>query len=171
MTTEKQKGWYWPWLLATGLLATVTVNTVMLFAANSDRNGVAVEPDYYKKAVAWDSTLALQLESNALGWRSDATLSRDDRPAASIATAGTVTVTLVDRAGEPLSGVNVAATLIHNTAPNDRVTIPLKESAPGVYTAFSRLSHLGRWELRLLASRGSDRFASILHPELVAGAR
>lgn len=168
---EKQKGWYWPWLLAAGLLATVTVNTVMLFAANSDRNGVAVEPDYYKKAVAWDSTMALQSESEALGWHVEASLSRDERPTASIATAGTVGVTLTDRDGAPLSGVNVAATLIHNTAPNDRITIPLKENAPGVYSAHSRLSYLGRWELRVLASRGAERFASILHPELVAGSR
>jgi nitrogen fixation protein FixH len=168
---EKQRGWYWPWLLAAGLLATVTVNTVMLFAANSDRNGVAVEPDYYKKAVAWDSTLALQAESEALGWRVDASLSRDERPSASIATAGNVSVTLTDRAGAPLSGVNVATTLIHNTAPNDRITIPLKETAPGVYSANSRLAYLGRWELRVVASRGSERFASVLHPELVAGSR
>lgn len=171
MTNTKQKGWYWPWLLAAGLLATVTVNTVMLFAANSDRNGVAVEPDYYRKAVAWDSTLALQSESNALGWRADATVSRDDRPTASLTTAGNVTVTLTDRTGAAVTGVDVAVTLIHNTAPNDRIAIPLKENAPGVYSAFSRLSYLGRWELRVLASRGSERFASILHPELVAGAR
>jgi nitrogen fixation protein FixH len=115
--------------------------------------------------------LALQAESEALGWRVDASLSRDERPSASIATAGNVSVTLTDRAGAPLSGVNVATTLIHNTAPNDRITIPLKETAPGVYSAHSRLAYLGRWELRVVASRGSERFASVLHPELVAGSR
>ena len=61
-------GWYWPWLLATGLLGIVAVNVTMLFVANSDANGSVVEPDYYRKAVQWDSTMAHRAASDRLGW-------------------------------------------------------------------------------------------------------
>ncbi len=171
MRPSRSPGWYWPWLLTLGLLATVTVNTVMLFAANSDRNGVAVEPDYYRKAVTWDSTLALQAESDRLGWRSEATLAREQGAEARTPSAGVVTLRLSDADGAAVTGAAVAGTLIHNSAPNDRITVPLKETEPGRYVAHSRLQYDGRWELRVVVARGSERFISILHPELASGPR
>ena len=72
-----KNGWYWPWLLVLGMSGIVGVNVVMLFVANSDANGVVVEPDYYRKAVQWDSTMAHRAASDLLGWTATVALSAD----------------------------------------------------------------------------------------------
>jgi hypothetical protein len=74
------RGWYWPWLLATGLLGIVAVNVTMLLVANSDANGSVVEPDYYRKAVQWDSTMAHRAESDLLRWTAAVSLSAGGPP-------------------------------------------------------------------------------------------
>ncbi|MEZ4456629.1 MAG: FixH family protein [Gemmatimonadales bacterium] len=56
-----------------GVLAiTVGANGYMLYEAN--RGMAAVEPDYYQKAVDFDSTMAQARRNASLGWRVDAAL-------------------------------------------------------------------------------------------------
>ncbi len=166
------KGWYWPWLLAAGMSGIVGVNTWMLFAANSDANGVVVEPDYYRKAVQWDSAMARQRESAALGWRATVRLSAV--PAAPLAASGlsapdptrALEVTLLDGVGAPLTGATVRATLIHNADAGRPVTAVLTELGEGRYAADPRLAHRGMWEVRIEAERSAARFLTSTRAEL-----
>ena len=49
-----KKGWYWPWFIGVLLVATAGGQGVMLYAATHDST-FALEPDYYKRAVAFDT--------------------------------------------------------------------------------------------------------------------
>jgi nitrogen fixation protein FixH len=167
-----RRGAYWPWLLAAALLFTVGANVVMLFAANSDRNGSVVEPDYYAKAVAWDQTMAERRASDLLGWTATAIVERSRSGADSAAVTGGVVVHLRDRAGAPVSGARVTAVAIHNVDAGHPIELALHERAPGVYGAGARIAHPGRWEVRVQALRDAARFGATLIVEAEApGAR
>jgi hypothetical protein len=63
----------------------------------------------------------------------------------------------------------VSVTAIHNLEPGARPEWTLREVRPGRYSAVVRPDHGGRWELRLVATRGHARFTEVLHAELVTG--
>ncbi len=157
-----KKGWYWPWLLVIGMSGIVGVNTVMLFVAGSDRNGSVVEPDYYRKAVAWDSTMALARASAALGWRAEVAL-----VAHAEATGGdSAVLRLVDRDGAAVRGATVRAVMIHNADAATHVDVPLRETAAGTYVGAAALAHTGLWEVRVDAVREREYFVATMHSEL-----
>lgn len=157
---KRERGWYWPWLVTAALSFTVGVNVVMLFAASGDGgNGYVVEPDYYRKAVDWDATMARQASSDALGWRATTSIAR-----ATADSAGLV-VQVTDRTGLPLEGARFTAVLLHNSDAGHPLHSTLVETAAGRYEAMMPLVHDGRWEVRLEARRDADRFMSTQHAE------
>ena len=162
---KSRRGAYWPWLVSAALLFTVGVNVVMLFAANSDRNGSVVEPDYYRKAVAWDSTMARRAASDRLGWTAAATL---ERRMGDQADRSAIVVRISDAEGAPVSGATARAVLIHNLDAGHPQQVELREQGPGLYTGTARISHPGRWEVRVEARRDEARFASVLFAEAAA---
>lgn len=176
MTTTR--GWYWPWLLAAGLLGIVGVNVTMFFVAGSDANGSVVEPDYYRKAVQWDSTMADRAASDLLGWTATVSLSAAEAVAGSAARAGAVRVTLADSAGVGVAGAAVRAVMIHNADAGRPIVLTLRDEGGGRYAATMPFEHSGRWEVRVRAERVStaresaartlERFAVIAHADLAA---
>lgn len=70
-------GALWPVALAGVLGLTVVANGVLLYTARSDT--VAIEPDYYRKALTWDSAMAQARQNIRLGWRVEARLEPDGR--------------------------------------------------------------------------------------------
>ena len=165
MTT---RGWYWPWLLAAGLLGVVGVNVTMLFVANSDANGSVVEPDYYRKAVQWDSTMAHRAASDLLGWTATVSLVADDAVPASGARVGMLRVTLADSSGAGVAGAMVSAVLIHNADAGRPLEFALRDDGEGRYGVGVPLAHAGRWEVRVSAERAGARFAVIAHTDVAA---
>lgn len=152
-----KKGWYWPWLLATGMSGIVGVNVWMLFVATGDANGSVVEPDYYRKAVAWDSTMALRAASDALGWSAELRLS-----------GALLVVRLSDAAGAAVIGATVQATLIHNADASRHVEVVLRDLGDGRYSGATALTYPGRWEVRIDATRGRAHYVATRHAELVS---
>lgn len=157
-----QRGWYWPWLVTAALLFTVGVNVVMVFAATSDRNGSVVEPDYYRKAVDWDATMARRAASDRLGWTAQAAL------AGTAGDSATLVVRVADRDGAPVASARFTAELIHNLAAARPLRVTLAERDAGRYEARVPVAHAGQWEVRLEARRDADRFLATLRPELRA---
>lgn len=147
-----KKGWQWPVLVTLALGFTVGVNVVMLFASKSDPNGTVVEPDYYRKAVDWDRTMARQAASKALGW--SATLTMGDVNLA----AREVRVALRDSAGVPLRDAEVSVTLIHNREASEPVLATLHAVGDGTYAGNALAARSGQWEVRITARRGTERF-------------
>lgn len=140
----------------------VAAHVVLLWAAR-DPAGSAIEPDYYRKALAWDSTLALHRAAEALGWSAEAALGPPGPGGA------TLELRLLDRAGAPLRGLWFHVEAIHN-AEGPRVATadlgsrerPAEPDAEGTYRMVLPIRRAGWWELRLDARRGRDRFVTSL---------
>ncbi len=147
----------WPIGVVVALAVNVAANVVIIRAANQPQSEV-VESDYYRKAVAWDSTLAERDRSAALGWRVDASMVRLAPGRARVA------VTLADSSGAPLTGADVTVTAIHNRSAASPVTAHLAADAAG-YAAELPLVHSGLWELRLTVKRGAERYETSLRRE------
>lgn len=154
-----KKGWHWPLLITAALLFTVGANVTMFFASGADPNGTVVEPDYYRKAVDWDRTMARRAASDSLGWRADAAFG------AAAENARALTVTLSDSTGVAVADAQVMVTLIHNLDAAQQVQVALQPQDGGGYGARVAAPRSGRWEVRVDARRGDSRFLATLHTE------
>lgn len=153
-----KRGWQWPVLITAALLFTVGVNVVMLFAAGGDPNGTVVEPDYYRKAVDWDRTMARRAASDRLGWTSAVSLG------ALIDGRRDLRLTLRDSAGAAVRDADVTVTLIHNL----EASTPLQgalSARDDVYAGALGASRSGQWEVRVEARRGTERYTATMRAE------
>jgi len=141
----------WPLALA-GVLGVTVVANVVLIRLAADSNGAVVEPDYYRKAVAWDSTAAVARASATLGWTVDVqTEPVDARGDARIL------VRVHDRAGRVVTGARTHIEAISNV----EATRPLgadMTAAGDAYVVTVPLRHGGWWEYRIGVTRGADVF-------------
>jgi nitrogen fixation protein FixH len=157
----KTSSW-WPAGIVVVLGVTVVANLALLRAASSP-DGLATEPDYYRKAVLWDSTQALARRSAATGWAASAGIERSG--------AGLVLrVTITDAGGAPVEGASVAVEAIHNLEAERHERLALVPERAGVYRAAMTSGRRGMWELRILARRGEDLFLGDLRREAPARA-
>ena len=152
----------WPLAVVAVLAVTIGANVVIYLLAR-DPGAAVVERDYYRRAVAWDSTMADERHSAELGWRLEAELG------ALGAGGAPLTVRLADRDGAPLSGAAVRVEAVHNLDAGRPVTAELAPAGAGRYTARLPLRHAGLWELRFTATRGGERFAQSLRREAAGG--
>jgi nitrogen fixation protein FixH len=154
-----------PWIagVIAVLLLTVGANAWVIWLAHG-RDAAVVEPDYYRKAVAWDSLRAAEERSAALGWTVDATLGRPDA-----AGEAALEVRLAARDGAPLEGASVTVAAIHNRIAGRAVRADLAPAAPGVYAARLPLGLRGLWELDVEATRGTERFIARLRRDTERG--
>lgn len=159
-----KKGIGWPIGVAMILGATVAANLVVMRLANDDP-AFAIEPDYYKKAVAFDSTLAEERRSLDLGWTAMSSLAKSVRDGES-----TLTVTLVDAHQQPVSGATVTVVALANARANDRLTASLQEVAPGRYQTDLAVHFAGQWEVRVDAVRGAEHFFASTRTDVPRGA-
>lgn len=151
--TKKQasKGGHWPWIIA-GLLVFNALATGTLVALANSSSGHAVEPDYYARAVAWDDEMAQQERNRDLGWQLSSALEPTDDGALALRT------TLQDREGAPVTGASIELVTFHRARAADRLTLALREQAPGVYRAAWRSPRRGAWELRYRVVRAGVVF-------------
>lgn len=156
-------GMGWPIGISAILAAFVIGNLALMRLANDDP-AMAIEPDYYKKAVAFDSTLAQEKRSAALGWAASTTIASVDGSRGPI-----VTVSLADAAQVAVQGATVTVTARYNARANDVLTDTLREASPGQYRARLAVTHAGQWEVRIDAVRGAEHFMTSTRAE-VSGA-
>jgi len=142
----------WPWAIGGVLGVTVAANIAVLWKAN-DEQVTAYEPDYYRKAVAWDSTLAQAGRNRALGWRIEARLLRVDEHDARLA------VTLTDSSGVAIRGAILTAEAIPIAHAGRRSSLALSER-DGRYLGELPLVYAGLYEVRLSAAGASRHFTA-----------
>lgn len=145
------KGSWWPIAMGGVLALTVAANGLLLFQATRN-GGMPIERDYYRKAVAWDSAMAQSVTNGALGWRIGATLD----------SAGSLSIELVDRAGNPVSGATVSVEGFAVAFVDGEFVAALTSDGGRRYGALVTLKHRGLHELRVRISRGGDRFTAVL---------
>jgi nitrogen fixation protein FixH len=112
-----------------------------------------VEPDYYQRAVDWDSTVARGQRSVALGWGTDVRLAPPEGGHAILS------VTLTTRNGVPLDSADVRAALSHNAEGAKVYEVRLLATGPGLYAARVPASVQGLWRVDLAATRGQDTYS------------
>lgn len=154
----------WPIGITLLLASSVAANLVLMRVAGNDPS-MAIEPDYYKRAVAFDSSMARERRSNALGWKAQASL---DAIAPDASTR--VHVSLLDATGEPIADATVRVVALFNARANDLQTVTLQRDADGSYSAPIVIRHPGQWELRVDATRGADHFQSSARVEAIRAA-
>ena len=149
-----KKGMGWPIGVVTILASTVVANVIVMRIANDDPS-FAVEPDYYRKAVHFDSTMAQERENISLGWGIETRIDSigDGRHTR-------VAIRLRDASSYPLPGARVAVMARFNARANDTLTALLTEEAPGTYVTTLPIAHPGQWEVRVDATHGSQRFSA-----------
>ncbi|MCC6751500.1 MAG: FixH family protein [Deltaproteobacteria bacterium] len=154
------RAWVWPVGLVAVLGAAVLANVILFVTANRDAS-FAIEPDYYRKALAWDEKLAQDQRNTALGWRLACELVAEG-------TRGELVVRLAERDGQPLGGAKVRAVAFHRARGAERRTLTLREVAPGTYGARVEPVRPGLWQLEVEVVRGGARFVQVAGVELGA---
>ena len=147
-------GMGWPIGVIVILAASMAANILMMRIANDDPS-FAVEPDYYRKAVLYDSTLAQTHRNLDLGWGVQAfadSIARG-RPTR-------LRVVLRDERAQPLLGAVVDATVLFNARANDLATATLTDDGAGVYSATFPINTPGEWEVRVNVTRDTSHFTS-----------
>ncbi|MBI2219349.1 MAG: FixH family protein [Candidatus Rokubacteria bacterium] len=153
---------YWPIALAGLLAVSAAVNLVVVAVATRDPS-FAVERDYYRKALAWDETMAQEQRNADLGWRVDATLVPVGHPGR----AARLDVRVADADAHPIDGARVTVEALHNARANDVFGPSLTAQDTGRYTGSLPNARRGLWELRIRVERGTAVFTTVLTRELV----
>ena len=156
-------GALWPVAIVGMLAITVGANVYMLWATR-DPTILAIEPDYYRKAVGWDSTMAQARREVAMGWKAEAAFGP------LIAGKALLAVTLSDSAGEPVNEAAVGIEAINNVDATRHVPGVLVHSEPGRYEGMLALPRPGLWEVRVTARRDSLLFTQSLRVDVARGA-
>jgi len=152
-----KQGSGWPIGIVSILVLFVVANLIVMRLANDDP-AFAIEPDYYNKAVAFDSTMAVERRSAALAWSASARIAHGD-------SGPMVMVTLADARHQPIAGASVTINARFNARANDVLAATLREGAPGQYVAPLAVRHAGQWEVRINAVRGAEHFVASTRTE------
>ena len=154
----------WP-IAIVGVLAVTVAGNVGLYLAANDRDAAIAEPDYYRRAVAWDSTLAEGRRSLALGWHVETRLvSAEDDSAA-------LEIDATDRDGVPISGARAVVTALHSRPPMRQVEARATLGPDGTVAVPLPLARTGLWEFRLRLRRGTETFVRDFRDDRAAVAR
>ena len=148
-----KRGLGWPIAVMTILGATVGANIWVAVIASDDPS-FAIEHDYYRKAVQWDSAMAQAKENERLGWRIEPTLAPIDAGNGS-----TLSVSLTDGSGAPIRDAKIDVVAFFNARADSVVRAELRD-AGSRYDARLPIGHAGAWELRFDVRRGGERFTS-----------
>ncbi len=158
-----KRGTGWPIGVVVILAATVGINIVMYRVANDDPS-FAIEPDYYQKAVDWDSTMAQKRQNLALGWQLSPTLA-----AFTMHNGALLRITLRDASGAEIRDAKVKVAAFFNARANDVIDTTLARDSTG-YAVRLPVKHGGVWELQFDVMRGRQRFTSTSRVEAVPAA-
>ena len=149
----------WPTTIVVVLVAQVGFGIWMARVAGSDPH-YAIEPDYYARAVNWDSTMAQSRRDKALGWHATATMRRTDGPSA------TLHIQLMDPAGAAITTADTVSADVLAVAHAGRIDRRMLVRDGSGYSATMEAARSGLWEVRIRVIRGADLFTAKLRTEL-----
>ena len=170
--------WLWPVGLGALLCGSIGVCVVTAIVAAGDPS-VALEPDYYERAVAWDEAAAARDASRALGW----TVTAEVSSPIEASSARHLTLRLTDALGAPVLAERVEVVAFHHARRREAVTLSagtgaaapagrgaLLSAGDGSWTWSLGPARAGVWQVRVRAIRGADAFTKTLDLETADGA-
>lgn len=146
-TQPSRKSLWIPALFFGLMLLVVMVNGTMIFFAQSTFSGLDTD-QAYQQGLQYNTTLREAEASASLGWTALTTVT----PAAS---GRHITVTLSDKRGKPVRGLQIDAHLVRPVSKTYDQRLTLRAEGDGVYGTDVTLPALGSWELRLSAEAGA----------------
>ena len=146
----------WPALIIAALVIDVGVGFSMMRLAADDPHA-AVEPDYYRKAITWDSTMAQAVRNGALGWTLVPSLG-----AVTPTHEAPLTMQLRDSAGRAITGAVIQVEAMQIAHAEEILHATLTGANDSSYTTTLPMARTGLWEMRVIVTRGTDRFTTQL---------
>ena len=158
MARQRADGWWYPWIFVAGMLVVIAVNITLATLAIDTFPGLESE-DTYQKGLAYNDTLAAARAQEARGWRVDVRYTpRTEAIPPSGGHEGELVITLLDKAGEPLRGLEVSAALVRPTREGVDTRVEMEPLGFGEYRAEATLPLAGQWDVRVSARRGDEDF-------------
>lgn len=153
---SRERGWYWPLLIVALLVGQMSIVLTGVWIASSDKS-VAVEPNYYEKAVKWDDQARQAQRNQELGWGvairvSDRFDGLHERH---------LVCELKDRDGNAVTGANLEIEAFANVRSAERVKGTLRPNDASEYEGELPIIRDGLWEMRIRATRGDDVFTAV----------
>ena len=164
--TPSNAGRVWAWVPALLLGATLLGLGTLAYIAIDDPH-FALEPNYYDKAVHWDTARAEARENEVLGLKialsAPLVVAADGRL--------DIALSVQTRRDLPLSGAVLELEAFPNAYASRVQHISLRETAPGAYAGALSQAVRGLWELRIVVKQGSLRYSRVLRVDVTkAGA-
>lgn len=150
---RRRRGRFWPWL-AGGLLAATVVKYAVVIALISADPSIAIEEDYYERAIAWDEERARREASDALGWRARIEIG----PEPGLPGRAGARIALLDRDGAPVEGAAVTARIFHQARAAEAIEATCAAGAGGVHRFAVPGARAGAWRVELEARLGDALF-------------
>ncbi|MEM8486073.1 MAG: FixH family protein [Bacteroidota bacterium] len=154
----------WPGVIVLLLVIGVGSSFAIVFAARSD-GGAQVVENYYEKAIVWDSTSRLVRSSEAAGWQ----VSLAYVPSHVNSTAGNLEVFIVDRAGQPITGLTAQIKTFRPQLTQAVSTLDLihDTSRAGTYQHTFPGAVAGLWDFEINAKQDTFQFRKVVRKELI----
>ncbi len=150
---DAKRGSWIPWIFVGCFGIVLLVNGIMVYVAATTWTGIAVNRAY-DKGLTYNRNLEAAERQEALGW--EVSLVTDVRADL----VGTVEVALHDSDGAPLHRAEVVVAFERPTHEGHDFAVELVPNGAGTYTAPFTAPLPGLWDLRLVATKGSDRFVA-----------
>jgi nitrogen fixation protein FixH len=154
---SRQRGWWYPWIFVGFMLFVVAVNAIMATLAVRTFPGLQTE-DAYNKGLRYNETIAAGREQAQRGWRMNLDVAPAPAGGGEAARTTTVTVQVLDRNGQPLDRLEVAAVLQRPAVAGFDQTLRLEARGGGIYAGVVTLPFAGQWDARISARRDAETF-------------
>ncbi len=141
---ERRARRFWVSVIVGFLSLQVAIGIASIVLALNDPT-VAVIPNYHQSALDWDVTHRARQLSDELGWQIDYNVVPAEQ-----AGKRTLLVTILDRSGKPLGGLNVSAKVYRHARGGDVDRLHLRAVADGNYQADTKFSDKGLWQIELV---------------------
>ncbi len=146
-----RKGSVWPVVIVCMLLTNVCICAITVYAALSNPAAVAVEPDYFQRALDWDEEQSEWTPLEQAGWVVEGSaVLRDDRAIAIL--------TITGRDAE--TGLRGQA--FHKASADERFDLMLVRTGEDRYEAWLPSARAGLWEVRAVDEDAKVRFSIVV---------
>lgn len=160
----RRKGAKWPRIIGAILASNLLGVGALIYFAHAGSSH-SVEPNYYKKAIAWDKEMAQQRENMRLGWKVSL-----DFTARANARRGRGEAWLVlhvkDSLGRELQGAQIEIEAYAKRMGNRRHQLRPTARKDGSYVAPLRLRPGGLWRFEITVKHRGKRFTARLDEDV-----
>lgn len=150
-------GWNVFWWITGFFAVIIAVNVTMATLALSTFNGVS-DDQAYVDGLEFNQKLEAVERQKALGWSVDTQIERPGDLAAQ------VQVSYKDSNGMSLTQLTVHAEFVRPVHEGYDYSVPLRQTAPGVYSAETKVPLSGQWTVRMVAQPPAVRDDKLAAP-------